>query len=124
MKRKLGGVVFVAVGDAERIGLLGEGDLVLIAVGEAADDDARQPVLALEPHQKVLIGDDVENEPSRPVRLDLAPMLGARAFSRRLDDAVVLRAAGIGEDDEPPVMMIDRVVVLGRARRDQTRRRR
>ncbi len=51
-------------------------------------------------------------------------MLGGGTFGRCLDDAGVLRAAGIGQDDEPPIMMIDRVVVLRRARGDQTRRRR
>ena len=50
---------------------------MLVAVGEAADDDARQPVLALEPHQKVLIGDRVEDQPAGLVGLDLAPVLGA-----------------------------------------------
>ena len=90
---------------------------MLFAVGEAADDDARQAVLALEPNEKVLIGDDVENQPPGLVRLDLPPMLAAGRFDRRLDDAVILGAAGIGQDDQPPVVMIDRVIVLGLARR-------
>ncbi len=42
---------------------------------------------------------------------------------RRLDDAVVLGAAGIGQDDQPSVVMIDRIIVLGLARRDETWRR-
>ena len=45
-------VVLVAVRDAERIGLLGEGDGVLFAVGEAPHDDARQSILALEPSRE------------------------------------------------------------------------
>ncbi len=105
------------------VGLLGEGDLVLLAVGEAAHHDARQAVLPLQPHEKILIGDDVEDEPARTVRLDLAPVLRRRIVGGRLDDAVILRAAGIGEDDQAPVMMIHRVVVLGLARRDEARRR-
>ncbi len=95
---------------------------MLLAVGEAAHDDARQPVLALEPHEKVLVGDDIENEPPGPVRLDLAPMLAAGCRDRRFDDAVVLGASGIGEDDEAAVVMVDGVVVLGFARRDETGR--
>ena len=94
---------------------------MLLAIGEAAHHDARQSVLALEPHQKILVGDDIENEPARPVRLDFAPMLAARTVGRRLDDAVILGAPGIGQDDEAPVVMIDRVIVLGLARRDETR---
>ena len=116
-------VVFVAVRDAERIGLLGEGDGVLLAVGEAAHDDARQAVLALEPNEKVLVGDDVEDQPPGLVRLDLPPMLAARRIDRRLDDSIILGAAGIGQDDQPSLVMIDRVIVLGLARRDEARRR-
>ena len=78
--------------DAERISLLGEGDGVLLAVGEAPHDDARQSILALEPHEKVLIGDDIENQPPGLVRLDLPPMLAAGCADRRLDDAIILGA--------------------------------
>ena len=94
---------------------------MLFAVGEAAHHDARQSVLALEPHQKILEGHDVENEPARLVRLDLLPVLAAGIVGRGLDDAVVLGAAGIGQDDQAAVMMIDRIVVLGLARRHETR---
>src|SRR5215831_5831587 len=66
----------------------------------------------LEPHQEILEGDDIENEPARPVRLDLAPILAARTGDRRLDDAVILRAIRIGEDDEAPILMVDGVIVL------------
>ena len=96
---------------------------MLLAVGEAAHDDARQSVLALEPDEKVLIGDDVENQPAGLVRLDLPPMLAARRIDRRLDDSIILGAAGIGQDDQPPVVMIDRVIVLRLARRNEARRR-
>ena len=97
---------------------------MLLAIGEAAHDDARQPVLALEPHEKVLVGDDVENEPAGLMRLDLPPVLAAGIVGRRLDDAVVLGAAGIGQDDQAAVVMIDGIVVLGLARRDEARGRR
>ena len=65
---------------------------MLFAVGEAPHDDARQSILALEPHQKVLVGDDVENEPPGLVRLDLPPMLAAGCVDRRFDDAIILGA--------------------------------
>ena len=97
---------------------------MLGAIGEAANDDARQPVLALEPHEMVLEGDDLENEAAGPMRLDLAPMLAAGSLDRCFDDAVVLRAIRIGEDDQPVAMMLDRIVMLGLARADEARRRR
>ncbi len=96
---------------------------MLFAVGEATHDDARQSVLALEPNEKVFIGDDVEYQPAGLMRLDLPPMLAARRIDRRLDDSIILGAAGIGQDDQPPVVMIDRVIVLGLARRNEARRR-
>ena len=123
MKRKRRRVVFVAGAHAERVGLFVEGDGVLLAVGEAADDDARQAILALQPDEEVLEGDDVEDQPPGPVRLDLAPVLAARVVGRRLDDAEILGAAGIGQDDQPAFMMVDRIFVLGLARRYETRRR-
>ena len=96
---------------------------MFLAVGEASHDDARQAVLALEPNEKVLIGDDVENQPSRLMRLDLPPMLAARRIDRRLNDPIILGAVGVGQDDQPSLMMIDRVIVLGLARRYEARRR-
>ena len=56
------------------------------------------------------------------MRLDLAPMLAAWGLDRRLDDAVVLGAIRIGEDDQPVAVMLDGIVVLGFARADETRR--
>jgi hypothetical protein len=57
---------------------------------------------------------------SRPgLRLDLAPMLAARRRDRRLDYAVILGAFGIGEDDEAPLVVIDAVVVLAFAGRNE-----
>ena len=80
------------------------------------DHDAGQAILPLKPNEKILIGDDVENEPPRPVWLDLAPVLAARIVGRRFDDAVVLGAVGIGEDNEAAIVMVDRIVVFGFAR--------
>ncbi len=95
---------------------------MLCAVGEAANDDAWQPVLALKPHEMVLEGDDLENETAGTMRLDLAPMLAAWGLDRRFDDAVVLGAIRIGEDDQPVVVMLDGIVMLRFACADETRR--
>ena len=93
---------------------------MLCAVGEAANNDAWQPVLALEPHEMVLEGHDLENETAGPMRLDLAPMLAAWGLPRRFDDAVVLGAIRIGEDDQPVAVMLDGIIVIGFARADET----
>ena len=71
--------------------------------------------------RKSLIGDNVENEPAGLVRHDLPPVLAAGCADRRVDDAEILGAVGIGQDDEPSLVMIDRVIVLGLARRDEAR---
>ncbi len=70
------GVVFVALGHAERIGLFGERDRVLLAIGEAADDDAGQAVLALQAHEVVFQAGEIENEAALFVRTR------SRQFSR------------------------------------------
>lgn len=57
---------------------------MLLAIFEAPHDDARQSILALEPHEKVLVGDDIEDQPAWAVWLDLAPMLAAGVVGRGL----------------------------------------
>ena len=61
---------------------------------------------------------------SRPglVRLDLAPMLAAWGRDRRFDYAVILGASGIGEDDEASLVVIDAVIMLAFAGRDEAGR--
>ena len=61
---------------------------------------------------------------SRPrlVRFDLRPVLAAGTVDRGFNDAVVLGAAGVGQDDELSIVVIDRIVVLRLARRDQAGR--
>ena len=95
---------------------------MLGSIGEAADDDARQPIFALEPYEIVLESHDLENEAPRTMGLDLPPMLATRIVRRGFDDAVVLGAGGIGQDDQAAVVVVDRIIVLGFARRDETRR--
>ena len=116
-------VVFVAGRETKRVSRLVEGNGVLVSVVEASHHDARQTVLALEPHQVIFVGDHIEDQPARPMRLDLAPGLASGILDRRLDDAVVLGAAGIGEDDEIVALMVHGIVVLLLARGDQARRR-
>jgi len=50
---------------------------MLFSVVEAAHHDARQAVLALEANEEILEGDDIQDEPAGPVRLDLVPVLAA-----------------------------------------------
>ena len=97
---------------------------MLGAIGEAADDDARQAVLALKPHEIVLEGHDLENETARTMGLDLAPMLATRIVGRGFNDAVVFGAIRIGEDDQPVAVMLDGIVMLRLARTDEAWRRR
>ena len=54
MKRRRFGGELVAAVDAERIGLLGERDNVLLAGLKSPDHDARQTILAFEPYEPVL----------------------------------------------------------------------
>src|SRR5262245_25660932 len=117
-------VVFVARRNAKRVGSFGKGDLVLGGIGEAADDDARQPIFAFESHQIVLEGHDLKDETAWAMRLDLAPMLATRIARRGFDDAVVFGAIRIGEDDQPVAVMLDGIIVLGLERTDEAWRRR
>jgi hypothetical protein len=95
---------------------------MLFSVVEAAHHDARQAVLALEANEEILEGDDIEDEPAGPVRLDLVPVLAAGTGSRCFDDAVVLRAIRVGKNDETALVMIDGIVVLRLTFRYQARR--
>ena len=74
-------------GSSQRIGLLGEGDGVLLAAREIANDEARQRVFALDPHQ--MPGVDLQmtimrpgdgRQPSRQLR--------ARSRSQRRDENI------------------------------------
>src|SRR5580704_3241458 len=60
----------------------------------------------------VLEGGDLEDEATRPVRLNLAPMLAAWALHRGFDDAVILGAVRIGDDNQPIAVMLDGIVML------------
>src|ERR1700730_14672133 len=84
---------------------------MLGTVAEAANDDPRQAVLALESDEMAGKGDRLENEPPGLVRGDLAPVLRARVGKRSLADTEVFGALRIGGDDQLVAMMFDGVLV-------------
>ena len=88
---------------------------MLGAVGEATDDDARQAVLALEPHEVALVGDHLQDQAAGLVGDDLAPARLLRRRHRRLADAEVLGALGVGGDDQALAMVLH-ARTRGRAR--------
>ena len=119
----------VAVLDAERIGFLVEGDRVLLAAGEMPHDDARQTVGAFQPDQPVGEHHMGENEYSRAMRDEVAPMRAARVRQRRDNELEVLGAVGVGEQNQRRFareggMMLDFVAQRRLARGDQRRLRR
>ena len=85
---------------AERIGLLGKRDDVLVSVGEAAHDDARQPVLALQPHQPVAQHREGQDVDTRSMRHELAPAMAGRGVERRHHDLEILGAVRIGANEQ------------------------
>ncbi len=95
---------------------------MLVAVGEAAHDDTRQPVLTLEPHHVLAVEDGIEHKASGPVRNDFAPVCHARIGDGRLDDAEILGALRVGRDDQPVAVVLDRILMADLARLDDARR--
>ena len=77
---------------------------MLLAIGKAADDDARQAVLALKAYQEILEAGEIEDQPAGLVRHEIAPILAAGAGEWSFYDLVVFRTAAIGEDNEPVFM--------------------
>ena len=94
---------------------------MLVAVGEAAHDDARQAVLAFQAHHVLAIEDGVEHQAARAVRNELLPIRHAGGGDRRLDDAEVLGAVRVGGDDQLVAVMLDRILVADLARLDDAR---
>ena len=72
------GVEFHRSGKAQRIGLLIEGDRVLLAVRGPPDDNARKSVFALHPDKMAFEYAVTEKKPARLVRNDVGPFLLAR----------------------------------------------
>ena len=94
------GVVLVAFDDIERVGRLLEGDDVLAAVGEVADHDRGQRILALQPHEVSGIERHADDVDAGPVRDQLAPVAAVGRGQRRHGDAKVDGIALVGQDEE------------------------
>ena len=101
---------------AEGVGLLGEGDDVLGAVGEVAHHDPRPGVLDLQPDQ--VAGEEVQvaDHHPGPVRHEVGPVGAARIVERRGDDLEVLGAVRVGADEQPVAAMLHPVDQQRRAR--------
>jgi len=112
--------------EAERIGFLGEFHSVLDSRFQRTHHDAREAVLALEPHQMPAKGGDGEDQPAGLVRHQLAPVGARGRGERRGDDLEVLRPVRIGLDEEAlrsleVRMVLDAVSQPDGARLDEAR---
>ncbi|ENN86178.1 hypothetical protein RHSP_33602 [Rhizobium freirei PRF 81] len=94
------GIVFRSPLQAERIGLLFEGDGMFFARTAIADDDARQAVLAFQPDEMAGIGHVVEDQRAWLVGHHLAPVFLARLVGWRHHDLEILGVAVVGQDVE------------------------
>ena len=86
---------------------------MFLAGTTVADDDARQAVFALQPEEMAGIGEVAEDQCTRLVRHDLAPVLLARLLRRRFHDLEILSVAVIGEDVEGVAALGDLIFDLG-----------
>src|SRR5262249_55313515 len=91
---------FVAAVDAERIGLLGECDNVLLSARKAPDHDPRQTILALEPYEPVFEDYERQDIDAWPVWNEIAPVSPTRRRERRPDNLEIFGAISIGADDQ------------------------
>ena len=122
-KPQIGGLEFVAAHGVERIGGLVEGDGVLFAGGEVADDDRGQRVGALQPDHVAGIELDIEHVDALAIRNQVAPVGALGRGERRGDDLEVDGAVGVGEDEQLIAAVGDRILHAFLARGDEPRRR-
>ena len=94
---------------------------MLGAIGDATDDDARQPVFAFQPRDVVLGDGHLDDEAAGAVGDKFFPIGKARIGHGGFDDAEILRVFGIGGDDEAVVVMLDVILMTRRARRNDPR---
>ena len=94
---------------------------MFLAIGKAADDDAREAVLPLQAHEIVLVAGVIQNEAPRFVRNEIAPVLAAGIVDGRFHDLVILGAIAVGEDDEAAFVVIRLIIVVRLAGRDKLR---
>ncbi len=71
------------------------------------DDDARQALLTLEPHEVIGENRYPQDEPTGTMGDNVLPVLGSWIGERRLDDLEVLGSARIGADDQSLSVMLD-----------------
>ncbi len=109
----------VAAKQSERVRFLVEGDAVFLAGGDVADHDAGQTAFAFEPDEPVPVGRVRQDQAAVLVRDQVPPVLAAGRRHRRGDDLEVLGIAGIGQDVEDAVGLVDFVLLGGAAGRDQ-----
>ena len=120
---QIGGLEFVAAHGVERIGGLVEGDGVLFAALEIADDDRGQRVGALQPHHVAGIEFDIEHIDAFAIWNQVAPVGAFGRGERRGDDLEVDRVIRIGENEQLVAAVGERILHAFLARRDQARRR-
>src|SRR5262249_51810079 len=100
----------VAAVDAERMGLLGECDNVLLATRKAPNHDARQAILALEPDEPVFENYERQDIDAWPVRNEIAPVCPTGRGERRPNNLEIFGAIGIGADDQRRAAVEGRMV--------------
>ena len=112
-------VEFIAAHGAQRIRCFIEGDSVLAAGREIADDDRRQGIDPLQPHQMSGIEFDIEDIDPLAMWDQIAPIRARGRSQRRGGNLEVDRAIGIGENEQLIAAIGDRILHAILARRDQ-----
>src|SRR6185436_15228785 len=91
---------FVAPADTQGVSFFGKGDAVLFAVREPANNDAREPIVALEPHKPVAQYADIENNRAGTMRNKITPIHSLRCGKWRKRNFEILAVVRIGLNDE------------------------
>ena len=118
---QIGGLEFVAAHGVKRIGGLVEGNGVLFAALEVADDDRGQRVGALQPDHVAGIELDIEHIDALAVWNQVAPIGALGRGERRADDLEVDGAIRIGENEQFITAIGERILHALFARGDEAR---
>ena len=110
------GVEFMARLEAQRVGVLGEGDSMLVARVEIAHDDARLGVLDLHPDQ--VPGEEVEvaDHHASPVRNEVRPGVASGRVERSGHHLEVLGSVRVGADEQALAPVLNGIDQQGFAR--------
>jgi len=92
---------------------------VFQAIRPVADDDPRQPFVALETDQKILEGNDIKDQTTWSMSFDFLPTIAADCIDRGAHDFEIFGAIGIRQNDQIIVVMLNRVFVPSLARADE-----